>query len=294
MRMPKNPERGRKGGRVSTRNSGSQNLEDQDLASQGLDSQGHSIQNPHGPGRIFLSIPDFPQQAHQEAPQDDPQKDPQAGFRLCNTPRKKPWLIMDGVSKSYAGKEVIKNASLRLEGGRALALTGPSGIGKSTLLEIMAGVVKPDSGIVTMSCRPSLMFQDDALVPWLTAEDNIVMAAISSVEYKICRQAAALWLDYFELPKDATPPELSGGMRRRLNFARTLTAMRQVVLLDEPFAFLDKRWRLKVALQIASLVANGDAVALTHHGDIGVLDKFLGGALSTVELESSPIELNLI
>jgi ABC-type nitrate/sulfonate/bicarbonate transport system ATPase subunit len=197
---------------------------------------------------------------------------------------------LESVSKSYSGREIIKKASLRLSEGRALILTGPSGAGKSTLLEIMAGVAEPDSGLVERSGKAALMFQDDALVPWLTAMGNLLFAS-SSGPRESFREAERL-LAYFDLPQGAYPAAMSGGMRRRLNLARALMAKRPIVLLDEPFAFLDEAWKEKVAGLIAQELSRGAAVALATHGGEEALESLLKGGFASVSVEGSPVVID--
>jgi NitT/TauT family transport system ATP-binding protein len=206
---------------------------------------------------------------------------------------REPVLTLESVAKSYAGRAIIKKASLAIRPGEALALSGPSGVGKSTLLEIMAGVVKPDSGRVKRGGQASLMFQDDCLAPWLSSIGNLLFAADSALEAKAAESEARKWLGYFELDGDVFPAALSGGMRRRLNLARALMAGRPILLLDEPFAFLDAVWREKVALLIAKEVKRGAAVALSDHGNEEVLRFALGRSLHLTEVKGPPVELAL-
>jgi NitT/TauT family transport system ATP-binding protein len=202
-------------------------------------------------------------------------------------------LTLEGVTKSYQGALVIKKASLSLMGGSILALSGPSGLGKSTLLEIMAGLVKPDSGSVKATGPAALMFQDDALVPWLSALGNLLYAAPASLSPEAAKEAALARLKDFDLPPEAYPGAMSGGMRRRLNLARVLMARRPLVLFDEPFAFLDQQWREAVASLVAGEAARGAAVALTDHGDLGPLEAAAGGMLKIVRLKAPPLDLTL-
>jgi ABC-type nitrate/sulfonate/bicarbonate transport system ATPase subunit len=146
-----------------------------------------------------------------------------------------------------------------------LCLTGPSGIGKSTLLEMAAGILRPDKGTVCRQASVALMFQDDALIPWLTAEANIGYILPAGVSPSEGARRAAIWLRRFGLESWQYPPAMSGGMRRRLSLARTFAAERPLLILDEPFAFLDEDWQTVVAEETARHAANGGAILLASH-----------------------------
>src|SRR5918992_527777 len=126
-------------------------------------------------------------------------------------------------------------------GAVTVAVVGPSGCGKSTLLELVCGLAAPDGG--TIAAPPAaLMPQRDGLLPWLSALDNAALALRvarrSRTEARAAAHAhfAAFRLEGFE---KARPRELSGGMRQRVAFLRTLLAGRPVLCLDEPFGALD-------------------------------------------------------
>jgi len=174
-------------------------------------------------------------------------------------------LELHGVSKRFEKKQIIASATLSVGAGEILCLTGPSGIGKTTLLEIMAGVVSPDGGTVERHVKPALMFQDKALIPWLTAEANITYILPADMTRKEMTETAEMWLAFFGLEKTQYPSAMSGGMRRRLSLARTFASGRPLLLLDEPFAFLDDAWQKKIAVQISSSIRKGAAVILTSH-----------------------------
>ncbi len=174
-------------------------------------------------------------------------------------------LELAGVAKSRGGRVIIASATFTLAAGNVLCLTGPSGIGKSTLLELMAGVIRPDAGAVTRQAQAALMFQDDVLIPWLTAEENIRFILPPGLDPVECIERAARWLRRFDLEKSLYPAAMSGGMRRRLSLARTFAAARPLILLDEPFAFLDEERQGVVAAEIAAHAAKGCAVALSSH-----------------------------
>lgn len=174
-------------------------------------------------------------------------------------------LELLGVVKSFGGKAVIESATLSLAAGEVLCLTGPSGVGKTTLLEIMAGVTRPDRGTVKRDADAALMFQDDVLIPWLTAEEAIRYILPPSMAEHKQREHAALWLDKFGLERGTYPAAMSGGMRRRLSIARTFAAGRRLILLDEPFAFLDEDHCRRIAEEIAAHARAGCGIVLTSH-----------------------------
>ncbi|MDE3132587.1 MAG: ABC transporter ATP-binding protein, partial [Acidobacteriota bacterium] len=118
---------------------------------------------------------------------------------------------------------------------------GASGCGKTTLLELICGLQRPDAGTVT-SPPAALMPQRDLLLPWLSALDNAALALrVQGVARAPARAQVAPWFERFGLGgfEQARPYELSGGMRQRVSFMRTLLAGKPVLALDEPFASLD-------------------------------------------------------
>ncbi|MBG0775906.1 MAG: ATP-binding cassette domain-containing protein [Desulfovibrionaceae bacterium] len=168
------------------------------------------------------------------------------------------------VSKSVAGRPVIASATLVVPPGRCLCLAGPSGCGKTTLLEIAAGLVRPDRGRVRLgSPRVGYLFQDDVLVPWLGARGNIAYVLDGPARER--RRVAGEWAERFGLPPSVPPPSMSGGMRRRLNLARTFATRPDVLLLDEPFAFLDDHWQEVLLAETAAAMERGAAVLLVTH-----------------------------
>jgi ABC-type nitrate/sulfonate/bicarbonate transport system ATPase subunit len=137
--------------------------------------------------------------------------------------------------------EALREISLRVDRGELLAVVGPSGCGKTTLLELICGLQSPQAG--TVASEPAaLMPQRDLLLPWLSALDNAALALrIAHVPRVQARERAAaifaeLGLAGFE---QATPAKLSGGMRQRVAFVRTLLSGKPVLCLDEPLSALD-------------------------------------------------------
>ena len=155
-----------------------------------------------------------------------------------------PVVEITGLYKRFteAGPIIIEDLNLEVQPGDFVALVGASGCGKSTLLNILAGLDKGSSGSVEMTEKAALMFQESALLPWLTAGRNIELA-LKLVNYpKAERKARAQeLLELVHLPNayNQRPHELSGGMRQRVAIARALAQERKLLLMDEPFAALD-------------------------------------------------------
>jgi NitT/TauT family transport system ATP-binding protein len=179
---------------------------------------------------------------------------------------------LENVSRSFPTKRgrvsALDGMSLRARSDEIVAVVGPSGCGKTTLLELICGLQKPDSGQV--QCAPAaLMPQRDLLLPWLSAIDNAGLALRArGASREEARAAAAPWLERFGLSGfEATRPAgLSGGMRQRVSFLRSLLAGKPVLALDEPFASLDAITRYEMQGWLAHMLAEEPrtVVLVTH------------------------------
>jgi ABC-type nitrate/sulfonate/bicarbonate transport system ATPase subunit len=176
---------------------------------------------------------------------------------------------------SSAGVQALEDVSLRAGPGELVAVVGPSGCGKSTLLELICGLQAPDTGHV--ACAPAvLMPQRDLLLAWLSALDNAALAlriaGVSRGEARVrARQLfSELGLDGFER---ARPHELSGGMRQRVAFVRTLLSGKPVLCLDEPFGALDAITRADMQEWLTDALAREPrtVVLVTHDVEEAVL-----------------------
>ncbi len=174
-------------------------------------------------------------------------------------------LRLDHIAKRFAGRAVIQSASFSVAAGEILCITGESGIGKSTLLEIIAGVIRSDAGSIQRNGAVSLCFQDNALIPWLAAAANLDYALPERLSPPARQASITHWLARFGLDPTVFPPAMSGGMQRRLNLARAFAVNRPILLLDEPFAFLDAAWQEVVAACTADAAQSGAAVVITSH-----------------------------
>jgi NitT/TauT family transport system ATP-binding protein len=165
--------------------------------------------------------------------------------------------------------------TLRVAPGEIVAVVGPSGCGKSTLLELVCDLIEPSAGSVRAGAA-ALMPQRDALLPWLSAIDNAGLALrVAGASRAVARAAAhehfaAFGLEGFER---ARPAALSGGMRQRVAFLRTLLAGRPVLCLDEPFGALDALTRLQMQRWLAGALEREPRTVLlvTHDVEEAVL-----------------------
>jgi NitT/TauT family transport system ATP-binding protein len=189
-------------------------------------------------------------------------------------------VIVSGVSRRFTDRrgnavQALHEVSLRAAPHEVLAVVGPSGCGKSTLLELICGLQSPDAGAV-QAPPAALMAQRDLLLPWRSALDNAVLPLqIAGMSRKQARAQALplfreLGLEGFE---SAQPSELSGGMRQRVAFLRTLLAGKPVLCLDEPFGALDAITRMQMQSWLAAALARQPRtiVLVTHDVEEAVL-----------------------
>ena len=149
---------------------------------------------------------------------------------------------------------------------------GPAGSGKSSLLRAVIGLQKPLSGAVETTLTPAeigLLFQDDALLPWKTARDNVVLGlTLNGMEHGKALIEADTWLNRLGLAGfgDRFPRHLSGGQRKRVALAQVLARRPKLILMDEPFASLDAIVRARVIRDVVALVESGGiSVLLVTH-----------------------------
>ena len=159
---------------------------------------------------------------------------------------------VERVGRTFAARtgavQALAGMSLHAAPGEIVTVVGPSGCGKTTLLELICGLQQPDEGTVT-SAPAALMPQRDLLLPWLTAIDNAALALrVHGMGRDEARETVAPWLQRFGLAEfeRTRPAHLSGGMRQRVSFLRSLLAGKPVLALDEPFAALDAMTRAEM------------------------------------------------
>ena len=166
------------------------------------------------------------------------------------------------VDFSYGQKEILRDFSLAFPKTGILALMGASGCGKTTLLRILAGLEQPQKGEVTRPKRIAMVFQEDRLLPWLTAQQNMALVADPSLPKGQVEQIAGE-LELTEV-LDALPSQLSGGMQRRVAIGRALCHNAPLILLDEPFKGLDQELRWKVMDMVRANSKGKLTVLVTH------------------------------
>jgi NitT/TauT family transport system ATP-binding protein len=177
--------------------------------------------------------------------------------RRFTRPRATPLTALDGLSLEVAAGEIV-------------AIVGPSGAGKSTLLELVCGLQQPDAGAV-IAPPAALMPQRDLLLPWLDALDNAALALrLAGRSRAAARGEAARLLDTLGLAgfEHARPDQLSGGMRQRVAFARTLLSGRPVLCLDEPFGALDAITRMELQAWLADALRREPRTVLLVTHDV--------------------------
>ena len=187
-------------------------------------------------------------------------------------------LSARGVSFSYDDRVILRDASFDIRAGEFVALLGPSGCGKTTLLNLIAGFLKPSKGMLLFEGKPiaspgpdrAVVFQNAALFDWMTVEQNIVFSLTcrhrpAAERREVGRQMTRLvGLEGFE---SHYPYQLSGGMRQRVGVARVLAAGPKIMLMDEPFAAVDVQTRETLQEELLRIHAEtGCTIVFVTHG----------------------------
>ncbi|MBR5287000.1 MAG: ABC transporter ATP-binding protein [Clostridia bacterium] len=179
-------------------------------------------------------------------------------------------IEVKNVSVAFGDKQVLSGFSHHFEKGKHYALFGPSGCGKTTLLRVIAGLHRPDSGeiICESGVRMAFCFQEDRLLPWYTVERNVMLALPDDVQRdrEKAVRIAQTWLARVGLENEgaAYPAQLSGGMKRRAALARALAFDAPVMLMDEPFRALDEAAHAQMLHLVKSLAQGKTLILVTH------------------------------
>jgi nitrate/nitrite transport system ATP-binding protein len=200
------------------------------------------------------------------------------------------FLELTSVGKGYgvngSRTEVLRDINLSMEQGEFVAIVGYSGAGKTTLISLIAGLLKPDAGTLTLNGAAiagpgperGLVFQNYSLLPWLTVYENVLLAVEQvfpdwTPEKKRAHVDTHIAMVNLTPARHKRPGELSGGMRQRVSVARTLAMDPQILLLDEPLSALDALTRASLQDEIARIWQENQktVVLITNDVDEGLL-----------------------
>ncbi len=200
------------------------------------------------------------------------------------------FLELKNVSKGYgvngSRTEVLRNINLKIEKGEFVAIVGYSGAGKTTFISMIAGLLKPDTGNITLNdleiTKPGpdrgIVFQNYSLLPWLNVYENIFLAVEQvfpnwSPAKKKEQTDKYIAMVNLTSARDKRPSELSGGMRQRVSVARALAMEPQILLLDEPLSALDALTRATLQDEIERIwrLEKRTVVLITNDVDEGIL-----------------------
>ena len=182
---------------------------------------------------------------------------------------------------------VLEDVNLRVEKGEFISLIGHSGCGKSTVLNIVAGLLEATRGGVVLESREvrepgpdrAVVFQNHSLLPWLSVYDNVRLAVDQVFKKRKSKQERDEWtrhnleLVHMSHALDRRPDEISGGMKQRVGIARALCMQPKVLLMDEPFGALDSltRTHMQDSLMEIQAALNNTVIMITHDVDEAVL-----------------------
>jgi NitT/TauT family transport system ATP-binding protein len=174
------------------------------------------------------------------------------------------------VSKSFNGLKVVSNLSFNIKRNEIVNILGPSGIGKTTILRLIADILKPDSGRVEiMSTKIGCIFQEPRLLPWRTVIENISLGLrAKGIGKREAKDRAKMWIKKLDLSgfEDYFPAQLSGGMMQRVSIGRALAIEPEILLMDEPFSNLDMKLKESLLTMMENILRESQitVVHVTH------------------------------
>jgi nitrate/nitrite transport system ATP-binding protein len=198
-------------------------------------------------------------------------------------------LSQVGISFTRGGRttEVLRDVDLRLDKGEFVSIIGHSGCGKSTVLNIVAGLLKASTGAVILDGKEvsspgperAVVFQNHSLLPWLTVRENVALAVDKVLGKTKTRSERAAWVEHnlalvnMMHAAEKRPNEISGGMKQRVGIARALAMEPTVLLMDEPFGALDALTRAHLQDQLMEIQVRlkNTVIMITHDVDEAVL-----------------------
>jgi len=204
-------------------------------------------------------------------------------------------LEIKGLYKNFGDIALFSDFSMAFHEGTITCILGPSGCGKTTLLNIMGGIIKPDSGQISGFNEKSIsyIFQDPRLLPWKTVEENIEFVLNRDIPEEQRHKVTGQLIRLMELDDFAGyyPSKLSGGMRQRVSIARAFAYPSEVILMDEPLKGLDIKLKLNL-IRIFSKIWQADkrtVIFVTHNVDEALL---LGSDVIVLSRPPAKILLN--
>ena len=205
-------------------------------------------------------------------------------------------IRIENISKSFDGDKIIDNISIDVRKGELVSILGPSGCGKSTIFNMIAGLLKQDSGTVDVNGKLSYMYQKDLLLPYKTIIDNVSLPLVLRKEKKSkAREEVRQYFKVFGLEgyEDKYPKELSAGMRHKANFMRTYVNSNDIMLLDEPFGALDsitkssmQKWLLDIRKKVTSTI-----LLITHDIEEAIL---LSDRIYVISNKPSSVSMEIV
>ncbi len=171
-------------------------------------------------------------------------------------------IKIENLTVKRSGKVIIDDLSLELPAQGIIGLSGPSGCGKTTLLHTLCGLIRPQAGQISGLGKSAVVFQEDRLLPWLTASQNIELVSHDTAKTQA-------WLRKMMLADraDFYPNQLSGGMKRRVALARALAVSADLLLMDEPFNGMDQALKEKLFPLIKAAAAKKPVLFISHDLD---------------------------
>jgi len=203
----------------------------------------------------------------------------------------KAYLSLQNIDMSFSrgaiNSHVLDQINLNVEKGEYVSIIGHSGCGKSTVLNIISGLIKPTSGVVLLEDKEvnspgpdrALVFQNHSLLPWLTVYENVELAVNKTFKHSMTAAERKDWILYnlnlvsMSHALDKRPSEISGGMKQRVGIARALAMQPKVLLLDEPFGALDALTRAHLQDEVMRIQTelHNTVIMITHDVDEAVL-----------------------
>lgn len=212
-------------------------------------------------------------------------------------------IDVDAISFAFGDRQVLSQISFGVKKAEVIGVLGPSGIGKTTLLRCLAGLLTPQRGRIyidgveprqaTKEQKIGYLFQQDSLLEWRTVRENVMLPfqaagtrdALRDADLKVARSLQFVGLT--EVSGDF-PSRLSGGMRQRVALARALAPNPRILLLDEPFAAIDLLTRERIMIDMHKIIRQAEppTVLVTHHVEEAIFlsDRvlLLGGRPATI------------